>query len=72
MKNFKKDILSEDANSHGRPSFVFCVIALTNCAIEACEFMTPDIDSVTKLLQDGQVCTWHLNPHFLALTIYGY
>ena len=45
IKNFKKvlltkNILAEDANSHGRPSFVLCVIALTNCAIEAWESLT--------------------------------
>ena len=44
MKNLKKyfwlKIFCEDANSHGRPSSVFSVIALTNCAIEACESMT--------------------------------
>ena len=39
-KYFWLKIFCEDANSHGRPSFVFCVIALTNCAIEACESMT--------------------------------
>ena len=45
MKNFKKvlltkNILPEDANSHGRPSFVLCAIALNNCAIEDCDSMT--------------------------------
>ena len=45
MKNFKKKyfwlkIFCEDPNLHGRPSFVSCVIALTNCAIEACESLT--------------------------------
>ena len=39
-KYFWLKIFCEDANSHGRPSFVFCVIALTNCAIEACEYLT--------------------------------
>ena len=39
-KYFWLKIFCEDANSHKRPSFVFCVIAITNCAIEACESTT--------------------------------
>ena len=42
-KYFWLEILCEDANSHGRPSFVLCVIALTNWAIEACESMNEKV-----------------------------